>query len=111
MIYSKWKPSVGGYDYYDVPAMQVGLGDDLPTPRHVSETKLGIPSTEAGREIPSGAKRVGSGPLAKGLIAPLDRSGLLSGVGLDTATLTSPPVLLVAALAALAGWFFGRKTK
>lgn len=111
MIYSKWKPSVGGYDYFDVPSMQFGLGDDLPTPKHVSETKLGIPSTEAGRAIPSGARRVGSGPLAKGLIAPLDRTGLLSGVGLDTTTLTSPPVLLVGAVGLLLGWLVGRSSE
>lgn len=78
MIYSKWLPDRGGYAYYET-AERRGLGDDLPVPSLRDTTSIGVASTDIGRSLPLGAKLVGYGPLAKGLIAPLDRSGL-SGI-------------------------------
>jgi len=77
VIYSQWRPDIGGYDYYDAPGQSVGIGDDLPVPRLSGGTDIGIPSNEAGRSIPSGSTRVGSGPVARGLVAPMSRSGVL----------------------------------
>lgn len=82
MIYSKWRPDIGGYDYFAV-AERRGLGDDLPTP-DLRPGKLGVASTSAGRPMPAGARRIGSGPIARGVIAPLDTRGLsMDGVSLS----------------------------
>lgn len=90
MIYSKWRPDRGGYDYFQA-AERRGLGDDLPTPRLRPVGPIGVPSTSAGRPMPSGVRRVGSGPIARGVIAPLDRRGL-AFAGFEQ--MPSPPVLL-----------------
>jgi len=80
MIYSKWRPDRGGYDYF-ANSERRGLGDDLPTPRLTPVGPIGVPSTSAGRPMPAAVRRVGSGPIARGVIAPLDRRGLaLSGL-------------------------------
>lgn len=93
MIYSRWRPDRGGYDYFE-SAERLGIGDDLPTPTLPGGTHLGVPSTDAGR-VPGGAlRRVGSGPVARGSILPLSRAGL-TGLGL-TFDATSPAGLLAA---------------
>jgi len=78
MLYSKWLPDRGGYAYYESSERR-GLSDDLPVPRLDTVSSIGAASTEIGRSVPLGAKLVGYGPLAKGSVAPLDRSGL-SGI-------------------------------
>jgi hypothetical protein len=78
MLYSKWLPDRGGYAYYESSERR-GLADDLPVPRLDTVSSIGAASTEIGRSVPLGAKLVGYGPLAKGSVAPLDRSGL-SGI-------------------------------
>lgn len=78
MIYSKWLPDRGGYAYYETSERK-GLGDDLSVPRLRNTTELGVASTDIGRALPLGAKIIGYGPLARGSVTPLDRSGL-SGV-------------------------------
>lgn len=78
MIYSKWIPDKGGYAYYETP-QRLGLGDDLPTPWLRQTSDIGVASTDIGRALPLGAKIVGYGPLAKGSVTALDRSGL-SGI-------------------------------
>lgn len=104
MIYSKWRPDRGGYDYFEVPQERRGLGDDLPTPV-LHAGKLGVASTSAGRPIPSGARRVGSGAIAKGVVAPLDRSGLsMAGISFSLGSLGT---LVVGAL--LGYWYARRK--
>lgn len=75
MIYSKWLPDKGGYAYYETTERR-GLGDDLPTPRLSQASDLGVASTDAGRPLPLGAKLVGYGPVARGCVTVLDRSGL-----------------------------------
>lgn len=74
LTYSQWRPD-GHYDYFQ--AQQVApLGDDLPVPRLKPASELGVPSVEAGRPIPSGAKYVGQGEEAIGVLAPMDTSRL-----------------------------------
>ena len=102
MIFSRWRPDTGGYDYLDSPSTRYGLGDDLPVPRLTNTTNLGVASTDIGRPIPSDAKLVGSGPLARGMVAPMNKSGLM-GLGLDWST---SPVMKFGA-AVLAGLGLG----
>lgn len=77
MIYSAFDDKSGLYDYY------VGIGDvpinaDLPTPRlPASAGKVGVASIEAARALPAGAKFVGRGWHARGVLAR--RGGALSG--------------------------------
>lgn len=104
MIYSRWRPDTGGYDYFQA-AERRGLGDDLPTPR-LKSGKLGVASTSAGRPIPAGARRIGSGPIAKGVIAPLDTRGLaMAGLSLS---LGSVGTFLVGGLA---GYWWSKRKK
>lgn len=79
MIYSRWRPDTGGYDYFE-SSERYALADDLPTPSIGGESPIGISSLSCGRKIPSGARNVGSGAFAQGVIAPLSRVGL-SGNG------------------------------
>lgn len=75
MIYSRWRPDTGGYDYFET-SERVALADDLPTPSLLGGSPIGIPSVKCGRPLPSGAQPVGSGRQAKGVITPIDRTGL-----------------------------------
>src|SRR5262245_23051666 len=75
LLYSKWIPDRGGYAYYETSERR-GLGDDLPIPSVTPVNAIGAPSTEVGRTLPLGAKLVGYGPLARGSVVHLDRSGL-----------------------------------
>jgi len=74
LVYSQWNPE-GTYDYYETPD-RAPLGDDLGVPKLSSVNGIGVPSTEAGRAIPAGAKYVGSGERAVGVVAPMDTSHL-----------------------------------
>jgi hypothetical protein len=85
MIFSRWRPDTGGYDYFDSPSTRYGLGDDLPVPNLPKTSPLGVASTDIGRSVPSDARLVGSGPLARGMVAPMNKSGL-KGLGLDFTT-------------------------
>jgi hypothetical protein len=76
--YSRWRPD-GGYDYFEANGF-AALGNDLPNPVMPSPTRLGVPSVEVGQPIPEFSWKIGSGPLAIGIIAPMDTSFLRSGV-------------------------------
>lgn len=103
MVYSRWRPDSGGYDYFKSSERR-GLGDDLPTPQ-LRGGKLGTASTVAGRKIPPGARRIGSGPLPRGVIAPLDTRGLaMSGVSVSIGSIGTLAVGL-----ALGYWLGKRK--
>jgi hypothetical protein len=78
MIYSRWRPDVGGYDYFQ-SAERRGLGDDLPVPKLSGGTAIGVASTDIGRPSPGALHPAGNGPVAKGSILPLSRQGL-SGI-------------------------------
>lgn len=106
VTYSRWDPSAGVYDYFEAE-QRPGLNDDLPVPKLPKKTKLGVPSVECGRPLPSGAIEVGSGERAVGFItrpAPVEQ---LSGVSAATA---SAWLTVAAALGAgaLAGYYLGR---
>jgi hypothetical protein len=80
VIYSVWRPD-GGYDYYEDRREVAALGNDLPIPDLKIAGVVGVPSIEAGRPVPPGARHVGTGPLARGLIAPTNMSRLGFAIG------------------------------
>lgn len=105
MIFSRWRPDRGGYDYFDSPSTRFGLGDDLPVPQLKNTTELGVASTDIGRSMPSDASFVGEGPTPRGMMAPMDTSTLQ---GIDFTSSTSK--LVMAVLAALGlGYLIGKK--
>jgi len=75
VTFSRWMPD-GGYSHYEAPGYTAPLGDDLPDPALPMATKLGVPSIEAGHRIPMGARYVGEGESAIGVIAPMETSRL-----------------------------------
>ena len=98
MIYSRWRPDKGGYDYFE-SGERYGLGDDLPVPKLPGSSSIGVSSVTAGRMPKNGVLTpAGSGPNARGAIMPTDRSGL-QGLG----ALAFASVWTIAALSALAG--------
>ncbi len=99
MIYSRWRPDVGGYDYFESTERR-GLGDDLPTPLLPAGTAIGVASTDIGRSPPAGLRAAGSGPTAHGSILPLSRAGLSGALGAIGSSFTWP-------LAAAAGLALG----
>lgn len=98
MIYSRWRPDVGGYDYFE-SAERRGLGDDLPVPALPEGTAIGVASTDIGRAPPSALRPVGSGPVARGSVLPLSRAGLSGG---PFTALSAAPWWVTAALAGVA---------
>lgn len=106
MIYSVHNPFTGVFDYFEA-GPDVPINDDLPTPRWGNDitTKLGVPSSLAGRPLPPGALKVGSGPLPQGLISSgrpgvwrgTQKGELPSGMGSLAAVGTQP--LTIACLA------------
>lgn len=80
MIYSRWRPDIGGYDYFQSSERR-GLGDDLPVPKLSGGTAIGVASTDIGRPSPGALTPMGSGPVARGSILPLSRQGLSGGFG------------------------------
>lgn len=95
MIYSTWKPSKGGYDYFDGKDKDIPMANDLPVPNIPSGTSIGTASIECGRPKPAGAKYIGSGELAKGMITPVSSSGPL---GVITGSFSGPLMWVAAGL-------------
>lgn len=108
MIYSRWRPEKGGYDYFET-SERYGLADDLPVPKLPGGTAIGVSSLLSGRMPRGSARHVGQGPYAKGLVMPITRAGL-SGLTLAE----SKPYLVTGVLAAVAfviGYFRGKRTR
>jgi hypothetical protein len=74
MLYSRWQPDTGGYEYFEAPSTSVNINDDLPEPTLRPADRIGVPSIEAGRDLPPDAVLVGVGPEPVGLIAPVDQA-------------------------------------
>ena len=75
MLYSRFDPVAGHYDYYEAGSPLAALNDDLPVPAMPRKVAgkghaIGLPSVECGRPIPAGATHVGTGQFAEGHIAP-----------------------------------------
>ncbi len=102
MIYSRFRPDTGGYDYFE-SAERFGLGDDLPPPRLPAGTSIGVSSIAAGRTPGVPVAPVGSGAVARGMIMPTSRAGL-SGLGTFSNLSTMTLVLIGTGI----GWVTGR---
>lgn len=99
MLYSVFRPEKGGYDYFETPEL-MAINADMPAPKLPSETNgVGVPAMEAGRPLPSGAKPVGSGWHARGVIAR-EGSGLL-GLGSVSDVVASPWLWLALGIGAI----------
>jgi hypothetical protein len=113
MIFSRWQPTTGGYDYYDSPSTRFGLGDDLPVPKFQTMQALGLTigcSTDIGRALPADATKVGSGPLARGMVAPMDLTSI-KGLGAIDFTSATAKVVLCVVVALGVGFFLGSKKR
>jgi hypothetical protein len=77
MIYSVWDNGARRYDYYEggkATATHAGA------PPRASSSSLGATPEQAAWPLPPGARRVGSGDLARGRVASLDGN---DGGGVD----------------------------
>lgn len=104
MIYSRWRPETGVYDYYEV-AGGIPLGNDLPTPRLSAGTSIGVASVDIGRKMPMSGRHVGSGSTPRGMITPVSAT---SGLGALAFSIGFGEIAMVAAGAALGWWLRGR---
>ena len=120
MIYSVHNPVSGAFEYFEAPP-DVAINDDLPTPRWGRDvkTKLGVPSSMAGRPLPAGAQPRGSGPQPVGLMSSgqqglwvgTKKGSLPSGLGLFDAGSRWPVMFAGAAVAVFLGmvaWEFAK---
>jgi hypothetical protein len=68
MIYSRFNDGLGLYEVFEDGTTHA-LNDDFPVPRLGPDAgRVGVPATEAGRELPAAARRVGTSWHAKGLV-------------------------------------------
>jgi hypothetical protein len=68
VIYSRFLQDRGEYAYYEDSATLV-VNQDLPVPRLPSMAgRVGVPARESGRPLPGGARLIGHGPRARGLV-------------------------------------------
>jgi hypothetical protein len=105
VIYSRWRPDKGGYDYFET-SERYGLSDDLPVPKLPSGGAIGVSSLDAGRVPPKGARFVGSGRFAKGVMMPISREGL-SGISVSEGIPLA--ALALAAACFIVGHFMGKQ--
>ena len=108
MIYSCFDQPSGLYRYFE-NSHQIPVNGDLPVPTYLSSraTKLGVPSMEAGRPLPSDARQIGTGLQARGMIVRCGQRSASSVSGLGALSLDSQQVLIglaVAGTAALLWW-------
>jgi hypothetical protein len=86
-MYSVWNPQHAGFDYYEGNA-NFREGVIAPTPRLPNGGRLGLTPEEASRSLPGGAKLVGKGPTAVGMVASRNGGhapmGDFLGLELDT---------------------------
>lgn len=68
MMYSCFNQSTGLYEYFQDDSTRP-INGDLPIPKLPASTgRIGVPSIEAGRPLPGGAKKIGKGWHARGMV-------------------------------------------
>lgn len=75
MIYSVWNGERRLYDYYE---RALEINGKNPDAAHLPKGGT-VASTHASYKLPSGAHKIGSGDVAKGMIADFNGSGALGG--------------------------------
>lgn len=69
MIYSCFNEKLGLYEYFETPENHPVNGDlPIPTFSGLEAGKVGVPARDAGRQMPAGATRIGTGLAARGII-------------------------------------------
>lgn len=91
MIYSCFNEKAGHYEYFE-DDRALAVNGDFPVPQlqRLQAGRVGVPARDAGRVLPSGAKRAGTGWQARGVIVQCKPQAMrgLSGLGAhDTGTL------------------------
>lgn len=87
MIYSCFNERAGHYEYFQDDRAHAVNGD-LPIPilQGLQAGQVGVPARDAGRALPAGAKRVGTGWEARGMIVQCKSSPLRGLAGGTDAT-------------------------
>jgi hypothetical protein len=67
MTYSVWNQGANRYDYYEAGGARREYNEE--TPKHLRHARLGASPEQAAWPLPAGARRVGSGSIARGRIA------------------------------------------
>lgn len=80
MLYSTWNETKSQWDYYEAMG-KLDSGVFAPRPSMPMGNRLGLAPSEAERSLPAGAKYVGSGELARGLVASRKTLGFLGDTG------------------------------
>jgi len=122
MIYSVYDDHNGGFVYYEAGGPAINA--DFQTPSFAAQSPLGVPSVEASRPLPGGARQVGRGTVPKGTIARRGGGGAWGGAGSALARGVDPSGLglgsfgqddtakiALAGLAGLAVFFIANKAK
>lgn len=99
MIYSCFNERLGLYEYFEDERGHP-INGDLPVPRFTGTTQIGMPALEAGRPLPSGVKRTGTGWHARGIIVRC-KPMAVKGLGQTE----EPPILKVAFLLGVGAMF------
>lgn len=105
MIYSRWRPDQNRFDYYEA-AGSPGWGDDLPAPMVGAAGSIGVASVDLGRKLPLGARRVGSGTVARGMVVPVSGA---AGLGALAFSVGLGEIAMILGGAAIGWWLRGRK--
>lgn len=108
MIYSVFVPEQGLYHYYETPN-GVAVNADLPLPSLPADAgKIGVPSIDAARRLPSKAKLVGQGWHARGVLAAPGGGGI-AGLGAFEVKSALPLALALGAGSMLQGYMMRRR--
>jgi hypothetical protein len=105
VAYSSWNPKTLRWDYWavgDTPPLRAGVIAPAPS---LPQRPLGVSPERASRRLPAGARRVGEGPLPRGLVASRQGMGSLDLLGSST----FKAVLLLAAGYVLCRWLEKRR--
>ena len=87
MIYSCFNERAGHYEYFEDDRGQAINGDlPVPTLQGKMAGKVGVPARDAGRSLPSDAKRIGTGWAAQGMIVQCQPKSMRGLAGLAGGT-------------------------
>jgi len=105
MNYSCFDERTGLYTYFSDHRTHAANGD-LPVPKlgGLMAGQIGVPAREAGRDLPSGAKKVGTGWRAKGVVVDCGFAAKAAGLG-GLADLAGANLLPFFGGALIGAWF------
>jgi len=106
MFYSRFDEKAGVYDVFEDDAERA-VNADLPVPDLPSELNgIGVPASECGRPMPSGARHVGRSWSPRGIIVTPTPRGALSALGASESNLmVIAPLAIIAISIGLYLWY------